>query len=1130
MTTTRHGSGKSSGPLGARTARGGARASLENDPLWYKDAVIYEVRTRSYFDSNGDGVGDLKGLAMKLDYLADLGVTALWLLPHYPSPGRDDGYDIADYSEIHQDIGTLEDFDELIKEAHRRDIRVITELVLNHTSDQHPWFQRARRAAPGSPERDFYVWSDNADGYKEARIIFRDFEPSNWSWDPVAKAYFWHRFFAHQPDLNFENPAVHEAMLGVVDFWMARGVDGLRLDAVPYLYEAEGTNCENLPQTHAYLKKLRKHVDEKFPGRMLLAEANQWPEDAAAYFGNGDECHMNFHFPIMPRLFMSIHMEDRFPIIDILRQTPELHPSCQWAMFLRNHDELTLEMVTDDERDYMYRAYASETQARINLGIRRRLAPLVGNDRRKMELLNGLLFSMPGTPVLYYGDEIGMGDNVYLGDRNGVRTPMQWSSDRNAGFSRANPQKMILPIIIDPEYHYEALNVEMQQSNPNSLLWWTKRLIALRKRFQAFGRGSVEFLHPSNPRVLAFIRRFDDELILVVANLSRHVQYVELDLAAMKGMIPVELMGRTKFPQIGDVPYVLSLGGYDFYWFSVEPSRAASQEQRLSDLGPVPITCASADELLFGSERSLLEEALPAYLDARDWTAAAVAGAHIVEAVRIPRESDAAAPPLVLVMVRVEYTEGESESFVLPLFVIPAGSPLPAGTSQGSTIAQLLSEGGGEGSRSLLVEASGEGAGRALIEAVARGSSYRCLGGKVTAMVVAGASVEGVSDREARIVSSDRLGVSIAFGSTHVLKLYYRMEEGTAPELEVGRYLEAKGLTGLTPRVLGSVEYRVGRNEPITLAVVEEYVLNEGTAWQHARSELGRAYERVLAQPAGTAPPAVPTEPLLELAYLEPPPAHAEVIGAYRSFATLLGSRTAELHLALSASTDPSFEPHAYTAMDQRSKYQTARNLIGRVLASMRRSLNELTSASTRAAAEHVLDAEDAILARFEPLLTQRIDATQIRYHGDLHLGRALFTGKDFVILDVGGARDRRLSERRRKGGAFRDVAGMLRSFHYAASTSLQSLRPEDQGRAEAWGWIWQRWASAAFLRGYLDTAKDAPFIPKNKAMIAVLIDTATLEKAFAELRNEMKRRPEMAWIPLQGILRMMSARPSTMK
>ena len=1112
-------------PAGPQSSRG-ARAGLENDPLWYKDAVIYEVRTRSYYDSNNDGIGDLRGLALKLDYLADLGVTALWLLPHYPSPGRDDGYDIADYTDIHPDIGSLEDFDYLIAEAHRRNIRVITELVLNHTSDQHPWFERARRAPPGSPERDFYVWSDTADRYKEARIIFRDFEPSNWSWDPVAKAYFWHRFFAHQPDLNFENLAVHDAMAGVVDFWMARGVDGLRLDAVPYLYEAEGTNCENLPQTHAYLKKLRAHVDSKFPGRMLLAEANQWPEDAARYFGDGDECHMNFHFPIMPRLFMSIHMEDRFPIIDILRQTPELHPSCQWAMFLRNHDELTLEMVTDEERDYMYRVYAHEAQMRINLGIRRRLAPLTGNDRRRMELLNGLLFSMPGTPVLYYGDEIGMGDNVYLGDRNGVRTPMQWSADRNAGFSRANPQRLILPIIIDPEYHYEALNVEAQQSNPNSLLWWTKRLIALRKRFQAFGRGSVEFLHPSNPRVLAFVRRFDEEIILVVANLSRHVQYVELDLAAMKGMLPIELMGRTKFPTIGDLPYLLTLGGHDFYWFSLEPSRKALEEQRMSDLGPVPITCASSDELLFGSQRALLEEALPSYLGARGWTTAAVASAQITEAVRLPRSSDDGRP-LILAFVRVEYTEGESESFALPMFVLPFGAPLPYGTLPGSIIAQLHTEGmPDDTTRALLVEAAPDAAGRALLEIVARGMTFPSQGGKVSAGVVPGAAVDAHPEGDSRIVSMDRLGMSIAYGNRSVVKLYFRMEEGTAPELEVGRYLESKGLKGLTPRVLGYVEHRVPRSEPVTLAIIEEYVVNEGTAWLHARGELGRAYERVLAQPPETAAPEVPLNALLELAYLEPPPAHAELIGHYRDFAMLLGQRTAELHLALSSSTDPSFEPQPYTAMDQRSKYQTARNLIGRVLASMRRTLGDLPP-DARAAAAQVLEAEERILARFEPLLTQRIDAKQIRHHGDLHLGRALFTGKDFVILDVGGARDRRLSARRRKGGAFRDVAGVIRSFHYAAATSLKKLRPEDQHRAEPWGWVWQRWASAAFLRGYLDAAKDAPFIPKNPMMRSVLLEGATLEKAFAELKGEIGRRPEMAWIPLQGIVRLLGIQPA---
>ncbi len=1103
----------------------GARPGLDKDPLWYKDAVIYEVRTRSYYDSDDDGIGDLKGLASKLDYIADLGVTALWLLPHYPSPGRDDGYDIADYTDVHPDIGTLDDFDALVAGAHRRGIRVITELVLNHTSDQHPWFQRARRARPGSRERDFYVWSDTADRYSEARVIFHDFEPSNWSWDPVAKAYFWHRFFAHQPDLNFENPAVHEAMLGVVDFWLARGVDGLRLDAVPYLYEAEGTSCENLPRTHEYLKELRAHVDAKFANRVLLAEANQWPKDAARYFGDGDECHMGFHFPIMPRLFMSIHMEDRFPIIDILRQTPDLPSSCQWAMFLRNHDELTLEMVTDEERDYMYRAYASEPKARINLGIRRRLAPLIGNDRRKMELLNGLLFSMPGTPVLYYGDEIGMGDNVYLGDRNGVRTPMQWNTDRNAGFSRANPQRMIVPIIMDPEYHYGAVNVEAQQSNASSLLWWTKRLIALRRRFRAFGRGSVEFLHPSNPRVLAFVRRFEDEVILVVANLSRHVQYVELDLSTMQGLIPVELMGRTKFPVIGASPYMLTLGGHDFYWFSLEPSRQARQTQRMSDHGAERISCTTADALLFGAERPLLEEVLPAYLAARGWTTASVARVSIVETARIPRDGDGASP-LVLAMLRVEYTEGEPESFLLPLLLLPAGDPLPVGTIPGSIIAQLHLEAAPELPGALLVEASGEAAGCALLDAVGRKATYSAAAGVVSTGVVPGAKVEGAGKRSARVVSSDRLGVSIAYGTSHLLKLYYRMEEGIAPELEIGRYLDAKGVTGITPRVLGYVEYRT-RNEPITLAVVEEYVVNEGTAWQHARGEIGRAYDRILAQPPSDTPPDVPVAPLLELAFLEPPPAHAALIGTYRDVALLLGRRTADLHLALAGSTDPSFEPCAYSAMDQRSKYQTARNLVGRVFGAMRHDLGGLPE-TTRAAAEQLLAVEDAVLARFEPLLTQRIDSKRIRQHGDLHLGRALFTGKDFVILDVGGERGRPLSERRRKRGAFGDVAGMLRSFHYAAATSLQTLRAEDQVRAATWAWIWQLWASAAFLRGYLEAAKGAPFLPTSAPMMALLLETSTLERALAELRAELRHRPEMAWIPLQAILRIIKAPPLT--
>ena len=1115
------------------------RQGISDDPLWYKDAVIYEVRTRSFYDSNGDGIGDLLGLRSKLDYLADLGVTALWLLPHYPSPGRDDGYDCADYTEVHSDVGTLEDFDAFVTEAHRRGIRVITELVMNHTSDQHAWFQRARRAPPGSAERDFYVWNDNTDKYKEARIIFRDFEPSNWSWDPVAGAYFWHRFFSHQPDLNFENPALHQAFFDVVDFWFERGVDGLRLDAVPYLYEEEGTNCENLPATHAFLKKLRAHIDKKFPGRMLLAEANQWPEDAAKYFGDGDECHMNFHFPIMPRLFMSIHMEDRFPIIDILKQTPELHPSCQWAMFLRNHDELTLEMVTDEERDYMYKAYANESQMRINLGIRRRLAPLVGNDRKKMELLNGLLFSMPGTPVLYYGDEIGMGDNVWLGDRNGVRTPMQWSADRNAGFSRVNPQRLILPINIDPEYHYEALNVEMQQSNSHSLLWWTKRLIALRKQFQAFGRGSVEFLHPSNPRVLAFVRRYENETILVVANLSRHVQFVELDLSAMKGMVPVELMGRTRFPNVGDAPYLLTLGGHDFYWFSLEAPRVQVEERR-SLVGPQMLTCTSVEALFFGGERALLEEVLPSFLDTRGLVSSPPTNVRITETVRLT-EGDL---PLAYVFVCAEFAEGDPETYAIPLQVVSEAPP------SALTVAALSLTGPNGATNLLLVEATTDVAAAALLGAAAKGTTWRTADGRLAAGKLPGVTLDpGIKD--ARVLATDRYGISIAVGETAVVKLHYRIDEGTSPELEMARLFQGSTLTPLptdrpsrpsvarsssvsivanapetesqhgllTPRVLGYVERRVARSEPVTLAIIEEYIVNEGTAWQQARGEVGRVYERVLTHPSDGVP-TLPTKSLLELSQVEPPEEHRVAIGAYREWATLLGRRVADLHLQLAASHDPGFEPTPYTTMDQRSKYQSGRNLVGRLLARVRRSMSELPD-SAQASAQALVQLEDRILGFFEPILTTRITATQIRTHGDLHLGSVLFTGKDFVLLGTGGNRERTLAERRRRRGAMRDVAGMVRSFHYAAATSLAALRPEDREKAAPWAHIWHSWASAAYIRGYLERAGTASFVTTGP-MLGALIEAGIMEKAFIELRSEMLHRPESAWIPIQGILRML--------
>jgi len=548
--------------------KGSQPLARQTDNLWYKDAVIYQLHVRTFCDSNADGIGDFAGLTQRLDYLQDLGVTAIWLLPFYPSPLRDDGYDIADYASVHPSYGSLEDFKTFLTAAHNRGIRIIIEMVLNHTSDQHPWFKEARSSRE-NPKRDWYVWSEADTRYEGVRIIFVDTETSNWAWDPISKSYYWHRFFSHQPDLNFDNPAVLEALWEVMKFWLNLGVDGFRFDAVPYLVEREGTSCENLPETHAIIRDLRKRLDLTYPGRMLLAEANNWPADIRAYFGDGDEFHAAFHFPLMPRMFMSVKLEDRKPIIDILEQTPEIPNNCQWCIFLRNHDELTLEMVTDIERDYMYDEYAMDKTMRINRGIRRRLAPMMDNDRRQIELLNGLLMSMPGTPIVYYGDEIGMGDNIYLGDRNGVRTPMQWNGERNAGFSTADPERLYSPVISNAVYGSQAINVDSQKRSEHSLLRWMKSLIQLRNSFQVFGRGSIQFLKPSNHRVLAYVRQFGEETVLVVNNLSSSAQAVELDVRRFKGYIPIEMFGRNLFPRFGDLPYLLTLGPYQFYWFQL---------------------------------------------------------------------------------------------------------------------------------------------------------------------------------------------------------------------------------------------------------------------------------------------------------------------------------------------------------------------------------------------------------------------------------------------------------------------------------------------------------------------------------------------------------------------------------
>ncbi len=650
-------------------------SGLPVDPLWYKDAVIYQVHVKSFYDSKGDGIGDFRGLTRKLDYLQDLGITAVWLLPFYPSPLKDDGYDISDYTSIHPSYGTTRDFNQFLREAHKRGIRIITELIINHTSDQHPWFQEARRSPRGSKKRNYYVWSDTNEKYKGVRIIFKDFETSNWTADPEAGQYYWHRFYSHQPDLNYDNPAVRKMILKLVDLWMKRGVDGMRLDAVPYLYEREGTSCENLPETHAFLRELRSRIDSRYSDRMLLAEANMWPEDAVAYFGKDDECQMALHFPIMPRLFMAIRMENRFPIIDILSQTPAIPPNSQWAMFLRNHDELTLEMVTDKERDYMYQVYARDREMRINLGIRRRLAPLLDNDRKALELMNSLLLSLPGTPIIYYGDEIGMGDNVFLGDRNGVRTPMQWSADRNAGFSRANPQRLFLPVIIDPEYHYESINVENQERNPRSLLWWKRHILALRKRYKAFGRGDIEFLRPSNPRILAFLRLYENERILIAANLSRLAQSVEFDLEPYAGLTPVEIFGRSRFPVVkAEEPYRLTLSPYGFYWFSLEKLK-----ERLPEVTTKPKVHTMTfnvkenwENIFQGKNKSLLERRILRYLIRRKWYDGGnrrVERSSITEDIRIASDGET----VHLLFIQVLYYDGTSDFYSLPLSFAPIG-------------------------------------------------------------------------------------------------------------------------------------------------------------------------------------------------------------------------------------------------------------------------------------------------------------------------------------------------------------------------------------------------------------------------------------------------------------------------
>lgn len=1104
---------------------------LEEEPLWYKRAIIYQCHVRAFLDSNSDGVGDFKGLTTKLNYLQDLGITTLWLLPFYPSPLRDDGYDIADYYSIHPSYGTLADFRDLLREAHKRGIRVVTELVINHTSDQHPWFQKSRRAKPGTKWHNYYVWNDSDKKYKEARIIFKDFETSNWSWDPVANSYYWHRFYSHQPDLNFENPEVHKELFKILDFWLGMGVDGLRLDAIPYLYAEEGTNCENLPQTHAFLKKLRKHVDDNFEDRMLIAEANQWPEDAVAYFGEGegDECHVAFHFPVMPRLFMGLRMEDRVPIVDIMEQTPDIPATSQWAIFLRNHDELTLEMVTDEERDYMYRMYANDPKARINLGIRRRLAPLLGNDRKRIELLNALLFSFPGTPVVYYGDEIGMGDNVYLGDRNGVRTPMQWSSDKNAGFSRANPQGLFLPVIVDPEYHFETVNVEAQRSNLHSLLWWMTRLIAARKRWKAFGHGSMEFLHPENRKVLAYIRRYEDEIILVVANLSRFVQPVELDLSEFEHSEPIEIFGRITFPGITEEPYFLTLGPHGFYWFALSPITSAKEANRFEALtGGSPIAVKDRWESVLSDIRpkKKLEAVLLDYVKERRWFASKskdIKNISITESIPVPCKSET----VFLTMLKIDYVQDDPETYLLPLAFMQEKNDLFADSPHLAVAAIEVSNKNKSG---ILYDATANPAlGTALLNAAAR---KRVLSSDTFDLVATGTPMlrriqRSAESLEPSLSRAEQSNTSVIFGDQLIMKLFRRLEEGLNPELEMNRFLTERNFPHV-PALAGTLELETKQKKNISLGIITRFIPNSQDAGEYAVESLTSFLEHIQAMETEA-----PLEPhhaggLMNAYKQEVPPEVANLLDVFLESTRKLGELTAELHVTLASDPDnKDFAPEPFTPFYQRSLYQSMRNLCVQTMQLLKRHLKTFPE-EMKEDAQKVLDLNDEILKRFRKVADNPVSGKRIRCHGDYHLGQVLYTGREFVILDFEGEPARSLSERRIKRPPLRDVGGMIRSFHYAAYAGytryveMDNISLDRISQIEPWVQSWYEWVSATFLRAYVEGVHGHDLIPETEEGFDTLLHASLLEKALYELRYELNNRPHWVKIPLHGILQLL--------
>ena len=1084
-------------------------------PLWFKEAIIYQLHIKTFCDANNDGIGDFQGLLFKLDYLKNLGVTAIWLLPFYPSPLRDDGYDISDYFTVNPSYGTLEDFQQFLNAAHETGLRVITELVLNHTSDQHLWFQKSRRALKGDPWRDYYVWSDDPSKYADARIIFKDYEVSNWTYDSIAKSYFWHRFFSHQPDLNYDNPEVKSAAFKVLDFWLDLGVDGLRLDAVPYLIEREGTSCENLIETHQILQELRSRIDAKYTDRMLLAEANQWPEDAVAYFGTGNECHMCFHFPLMPRMFMSLHMEDRYPIVDIIEQTPQIPENCQWAIFLRNHDELTLEMVTEEERDYMYRVYARDARARINLGIRRRLAPLLGNSRKKLELIHSMLFSLPGSPILYYGDEIGMGDNIYLGDRNGVRTPMQWNADKNAGFSRANPHSLFLPVNIDPEFHYEAVNVEVQEANLSSFLWWMRRVIAIRKRFPALGHGDFQMLTPTNNKVLAFTRTYDTQTILVTVNLSRFSQAVELDLQKWIGWVPEDTFGHARFPVIRDGNYPITLGPHSSFWLVLIPpdvSGVADGDRQL----PLCQFDGKASWWSSTAGTRFIDRDLTKYIKSCRWfrsKARAILSVNAIDVLTFPGDGVGQ-----VLLVAFNYTEGPRDLYALPVRIVSGEEARKIEVEYPATVIARLGESGGD----LLVDATGsEIFQRTLLDIVANTHSMTGKLGKLRATKSA-RLVEALKDgppQTSHILKVEQSNSSVIFDDKIYLKLFRKLEEGINPDLELTKQLSEKCGFQNVPTYLGDVQYIAPGQEPASLLLVQAFTPNVENGWSLTLSAVDRYFDRVLSEPQPGQPPSV------GLWDEVPEPFRSVIEGVHLETVRMLGERTAEMHLALAQDLDsPDLAPEPFSLQHQRSVFQSIRSETKHTMSLLSRAVSQLDD-NAKARAQDILDRSEIFSSCHDFLLREPIAVQKIRIHGDYHLGQLLFTGKDFVILDFEGEPARPLGERRLKRSALVDVAGMLRSFHYAAHhgwLESRTVRPADQGILETYADLWSIRAGQAFLNAYRRRASSAVFVPQDETDFRLLLRSFLILKALYELRYELNNRPKWVAIPLRGISRLL--------